>query len=141
MRTFSELSKISSFKDRYEYLKLGGDVGYATFGFDRYLNQKFYSSAEWKSVRNFVIVRDRGLDLGVDGYEIGGTIYVHHMNPISPESFKNFDVSILDPEFLICVSNKTHNAIHYGDSSFIDYNDFAIRYKGDTTLWKKGVNQ
>jgi hypothetical protein len=137
MKSFSELSKIPSFRGRFEYLKIGGEVGFATFGFDRYLNRKFYSSVEWKSIRNFVIVRDKGLDLGVEGHDISGPIYVHHMNPISVESFKCSDPGILDPEYLICVSLNTHNAIHYGDDSFLDYEDFAVRYKGDTTLWKK----
>lgn len=135
IRTYSELSKLKTFKERYEYLRLGGVVGTDTFGFDRYLNQIFYRSPEWKSIRNFVIVRDNGCDLGVDGHEIHGKILIHHMNPISVEDILKRRDSLLNPEYLISTILNTHNAIHYGDASLLV--DTPIeRRPNDTTPWR-----
>ena len=118
-RCYSELVKLKTFEERFEYLRLNGKVGADTFGFDRYLNQKFYRSPEWKRVRRDVIIRDEGRDLGVEGYELQNGIYVHHMNPISPNDLLHAESWIYDPEYLICVSFDTHNAIHYGDASLL----------------------
>lgn len=134
IRTYSELRRFDSFEDRYEYLKLNGTVGRATFGFDRYLNQKFYTSTQWRQVRNKVIARDSGLDLAVLDHEIFDKILVHHMNPMVVEDIDKGLSSILDPEFLITVSHQTHNAIHYGDASLLQ-KPFTPRQPGDTRLW------
>lgn len=139
IRTYSELIKLSTFKDRYEYLRLDGQVGEATFGFDRYLNQKFYHSNEWRSIRDYVIARDFGCDLGVEGYVIYGRIYIHHMNPITLEDIKATKGNLVDPEFLICTTHGTHNAIHYGDASLI-ISDPIVRRPNDTCPWKNERN-
>ena len=120
MKTYSELIQHSTFEDRFNYLKLNGAVGEETFGFDRWLNQRFYKSDEWKSIRDFVIIRDGGCDMAMDGYEIGGRIYVHHMNPIKQYDLVHSTDILIDPEYLVCVSHNTHNAIHYGDISLLD---------------------
>lgn len=133
-RCYTELSQIHEFTGRYSYLRLNASVGVATFGSDRYLNQQFYTSALWKNTRNIVIDRDRGCDLGIDGYEIYDRIYIHHMNPITPDEILSGDDSLLDPEFLISVSQNTHNAIHYGDESLLVRLPVARR-PGDTKLW------
>lgn len=134
IRTYSELIKIDSFEDRFEYLKLSGYVGNETFGFDRYLNQVFYRSVEWRRIRNEVIVRDCGCDLGHPDYPILGKIIIHHINPLSIDDIQKESQYLLNPEFLICVSHQTHNAIHYGDKSqiFTGLNERGI---GDTKLW------
>lgn len=134
IRNFSKLRKLKSFKERYDYLKLGGEVGIATFGADRYLNQAFYRSKEWKRVRDQVIVRDNGCDLGVEGYQIYDRIYIHHMNPMTVDDVLDRNEDILNPEFLICVSFDTHNAIHFGDASLLPKLPIE-RKPGDTTLW------
>lgn len=134
-KTYSELSKLPTFKERFEYLKLGGIVGEATFGFDRYLNQFFYRSKEWQSIRNRVIVRDEASDLGIVDYPIPKYIVVHHMNPISEEEIENGSKDILNPEFLICVSRQTHNAIHFGDESLLPSTPVE-RYLNDTCPWR-----
>ena len=134
IRTYSELSRFTSFKDRFSYLSLGGTVGIETFGFDRYLNQRFYTSWEWKRIRDYVISRDLGCDLGVDGYEIHDKILVHHMNPISESDITHGNEDILNPEFLITTTHRTHNAIHYGDERLINITG-DDRYPGDTKLW------
>lgn len=118
-RCYSELSKLKTFDERFEYLKLAGKVGVDTFGFDRYLNQKFYRSPEWKRVRRDVIIRDEGRDLGVAGYELQNGIYVHHMNPLTAKDLEEGNTIALNPEFLICVSFNTHQAIHFGDKSLL----------------------
>ena len=133
-RTYTELVKIASFEERFDYLKLSGSVGFETFGFDRYLNQNFYRSSKWKSIRNFVIVRDYGCDLGVDGYEIHSQILVHHMNPIGPRDILNGEEWITDPEYLITTTHDTHNAIHYGDRNLLVRHP-QPRAPGDTKLW------
>ena len=119
IRTYSELIQLPTFEERFDYLRLDGVVGKDTFGFDRYLNQQFYRSSEWKRIRNQVIVRDNGCDLGIDDYEIHGRILIHHMNPISIEDLQHMSDLLMNPEYLICVSHRTHNTIHYGDESLI----------------------
>ena len=133
-RSYSELRRLQTFEERYDYLKLDGVVGRSTFGFDRWLNQKFYKLAEWKSVRDFVIVRDNGCDLGILGFEIHYGLLVHHMNPIDAEDIKHGEEWILDPNFLITVSLRTHNAIHYGDKTLLPRGPIVRRF-GDTRLW------
>lgn len=118
-RCYTELIQLPTFKERYEYLRLGGLVGQDTFGFDRYLNQKFYRSPEWKRIRRDVIIRDEGRDLAMEGYELQGNVFVHHMNPMKPDDLVNVPDWILNPEFLICVSKRTHDAIHFGDASLL----------------------
>ena len=128
--------KLDNFIDRYEYLRLYGIVGSETFGFDRWLNQKFYRSKEWRNIRDFVIARDNGCDLGCLDRPIGGRIYIHHMNPIGPEDIVEANGILLDPEFLICASKETHDAIHYG-SFDATIQDPITRYSNDTCPWKK----
>lgn len=135
IRTYSELSKLKTLKERFEYLRLDGKVGEDTFGFDRYLNQMFYKLPEWKKVRREVIIRDDGCDLGVEGFDIMGTIIVHHMNPITKQQIINHDPILFDPEFLISSSTLTHNAIHYGDSNLLP-RDLIERRKNDTCPWR-----
>lgn len=135
IRSYSKLITFPTFEERFKYLQLNGQVGKDTFGFERYLNQVFYKSQEWKSVRDFVIIRDNGCDLGVDGYEISGRIIVHHMNPITVEDIEKRSTFLLDPEYLISTIHNTHNAIHYGDE------DLLIklpkeRRPNDTCPWK-----
>lgn len=134
IRTYNELIRFNSFEERYEYLRLKSSVGKETFGFDRYMNQQFYRSAQWKNIRNHVIARDLGLDLAMDGYEIYDRIIIHHMNPMSVEDLIDGQDYILDPEFLICTTHKTHNAIHYGDKSLLAL-PFIERTVNDTKLW------
>lgn len=134
LRNYCELHSLSNFEQRYQYLVLRGVVGQATFGYDRYLNQNFYRSREWKSVRDEVIVRDNGCDLGIEGFEIHDRIYIHHMNPMTVESVIDGDPSLLDPEYLICVTHQTHNAIHYGDERRLP-RQWVERKSGDTRLW------
>jgi hypothetical protein len=133
-RTYSELCQLETFEERYHYLALKGTVGLATFGFDRWINQGFYHSSEWKSAKNQVIVRDNGCDLGVPGYEIYQGLLVHHMNPISLKDIEHGEEWIIDPEFLITTSLQTHNAIHYGDATLLPRGPIK-RTRGDTTLW------
>lgn len=135
IRRYSELIQLGSFEDRLNYLKLHGDVGDETFGFDRYLNQKFYKSAEWKQIRDKVILRDMGCDLACRDFPINGTIIVHHMNPMSIEDLRSNPGILLDPEFLVCVSLETHNIIHYGDSNNNNYKTMVERKPNDTKLW------
>ena len=118
-KTYTELIQLKTFKERYDYLRLGGAVGRDTFGYDRYLNQRFYQSPEWKQIRRDVIIRDEGRDLAMEGYELHGGIYVHHMNPVTIYDLANSAEWILDPEYLVCVSKQTHDAIHYGDASLL----------------------
>lgn len=136
IRTYSELCEFETFEDRFNYLRLGGAVGQETFGFERYLNQVFYKSREWRSLRDQVIVRDNACDLGVEGYDIVGRIYVHHMNPITPEDIRNRSSFLLDPEFLICTTHNTHEAITFGDSSLL-IKPPVERTRYDTCPWKQ----
>lgn len=135
IKTYSELSKLQTFEERYAYLKLSGTVGKDTFGYDRYLNQIFYRSQEWKSIRDKVIIRDEGCDLGVDGYEIHGRIYIHHMNSIILKDIENKTEFLLNPEYLITTTHSTHNAIHYGDESLLPLIP-KERTANDTCPWK-----
>lgn len=135
-KTYTELAKLDSFEDRFRYLILKGVVGRETFGFDRYINQRFYTSRQWRQIRQTVIARDLGCDLGVPGYEIHQGIYIHHMNPIKPEDIIEGDPAILDPEYLIAVTHDTHNAIHYGDLTLLSIRALLTeRTPGDTKLW------
>lgn len=134
IRTYSELITFPTLIERFDYLKLGGFVGKETFGWDRYLNQRFYQSREWRKVRDIVIIRDHGCDLGLDGYEIRGRVYIHHMNPIEASDIVDVTDFLLNPEFLVCVSDMTHNAIHYGDATLLPQ-DPVVRELGDTKLW------
>lgn len=136
IKTYSELITLPTFEERFEYLKIGGKVGVDTFGFDRYLNQIFYRSDEWKSIRDEVIIRDNGCDLGIEGREIYSRIIVHHMNPITKDDILNRSDFLLNPEFLICTIKLTHDAIHYGDSSIL-LTEPVIRTKNDTCPWKR----
>lgn len=133
IRTYTELSRLETHLERYEYLRTGSRVGESTFGYERYINQRFYRSAEWKRIRTHVIARDLGNDLGVDGYGIHDRIIIHHMNPMTPDDIIDFNEDILNPEFLISTSHGTHNAIHYGDKSLIPR--YTPRFSGDTSLW------
>lgn len=133
-KTYSELRKLETFDERFDYLKIGGSVGHNTFGFDRYINQNFYASYEWKNVREKVIFRDRGCDLGVPGYEIHGNLLVHHINPMDADDIIHGETWIIDPEYLITTVHSTHNAIHYGDRSLLS-EPFVERSPGDTLLW------
>lgn len=135
IRTYDELAKFNNFDDRFRYLMLKGVVAEDTFGFDRYFNQKFYRSAEWKRIRNYVIIRDGGCDLGIEGYDIYGKILIHHMNPITIDDISKRSDFLLDPRYLISVSMDTHNAIHYGDELYLDRFKELNRSKNDTKLW------
>ncbi|MET0786489.1 MAG: hypothetical protein ABWY25_07285 [Paenisporosarcina sp.] len=134
IRTYSDLRSLDSFDDRFEYLKLNGSVGHSTFGFDRYINQQFYSSNEWKRAREFVILRDNGCDLGIPGYEIHSNILVHHINPMVIDDLYKHEDWVLNPEYLITTTHNTHNAIHYGDKSLLP-KVVISRSPGDTKLW------
>lgn len=133
-RTYLELSQIETFEERFEYLKLRGNVGEATFGFDRWINQRFYGLREWKHARDLVIVRDDGCDLGVPGFEIHRGLLIHHMNPVALEDILHKETWLTDPNFLITTSLRTHNAIHYGDEKLLPRGPI-VRAKGDTNLW------
>lgn len=133
-RTYTELMRQSTLEDRFRYLALRAEVARETFGFDRYLNQKFYTSTQWRSLRNHVIVRDNGCDLGVEGYDIHTRLYIHHLNPMTVDDVVSDDAKILDPEFLITTTLRTHNAIHYGDENLLP-KTFVDRRVGDTKLW------
>lgn len=135
-RTYSELVKLNTFEDRFNYLKLDGKVGKDTFGYDRVLNQLLYSSPKWKRARDKVIIRDNGCDLGIEGRDIFGKVMVHHMNPITVDDILNEESCVFDPEYLICVSHLTHNAIHYSDDNIL-VKDPIVRHKNDTCPWKK----
>lgn len=136
IRRYSELARLKTFKERYEYLRLGGLIGESTFGFERFLNQALYTSQRWKQVRNQIIVRDNGCDLGIEGRDIYDKIIIHHINPLVREQMRDPDESIFDPEFLICVSHQTHNAIHFGDENLLQ-KDYVPRRPNDTCPWKK----
>lgn len=135
MRTYKELSRLKTLEERFEYLKLVGQVGADTFGFDRYLNQAFYRSDIWRDIRNQVIIRDNGCELGIKGYEIQGRIIIHHMNAITEEDILERNPDIFNPDYLICCSHRTHNALHFGDKSLLPQ-EFTERRRGDTCPWK-----
>lgn len=135
IRTYRELRRCETFEDRFRYLAIRGTVGERTFGYDRWINQQFYRSREWKQARTFVIARDLGCDLGSLGYEIHGGLLVHHMNPLTPEDIEDGADNMLDPEFLITTTHDTHNAIHYGDERLLR-RPYVERSRGDTSLWQ-----
>jgi len=134
IRTHSELMRLETFEERYRYLALNGIVGQPTFGSERYMNQSFYRSSQWRNMRHHVIVRDNGCDLGFEGREITDRLYIHHMNPITIADLRDGDEDILEPEFLIATQFITHNAIHYGDESLLP-KLYVSRRPGDTKLW------
>lgn len=138
IRSYHELRALKTFSDRLTYLRIHGSVGSETFGYDRVFNQQFYRSKEWRDIRKYVIARDMGCDLGIEGKEIFGTVLIHHMNPISLSDIENATDILLNPEYLICVSHETHNAIHYG----LDIKEQELpmeRTPGDTCPWKRGT--
>lgn len=135
-RTYTELSKLTTFEERFNYLLLKGKVGIETFGYDRYLNQILYTSPDWKRLRDKIIIRDNGQDLGLDGYPIYGKVLVHHINPITLEDVENHSPDVFNPEYLICVSHKTHNAIHYGMEDYTRSLQVVERRPNDTIPWR-----
>ena len=136
IRTYSELITLPTFEERFRYLRLKGSVGEDTFGFDRYMNQKFYRSAQWKRIRDQVIVRDMSCDLGIEDRVIFDKVLIHHMNPITSKDIRYVTDMLLNPEYLICVSHRTHNAIHYGDEDLL-VTAPVMRTPNDTCPWKR----
>lgn len=137
-KSYSHLITIPTFEERFRYLKIGGAIGKETFGFDRYLNQTFYSTLEWKNFRRDMIVRDMGCDLAIPDREIGGLIILHHINPISIADIRQRNIqALLNPENVICVSHNTHNAIHYGDESILTPSSLVERRPNDTCPWRR----
>ena len=136
IRTYSELTKLPTFEERFEYLKLNGTVGHETFGYDRYMNQIFYTSKRWRKIRDHVIIRDNACDLGIDRRDIPGKIIIHHMNILTIDDIVNESEYLIDPEFLICTSHSTHNAIHYSDKNLLIL-DPIERSKNDTCPWRR----
>lgn len=137
IKTYSELIRFKTLEERYRYLRIGGRVGEETFGFDRWMNQVFYKDPRWRDIRDEVITRDNGCDLGLEGYDIHGKIFVHHMNPVTKDDILyNFD-SLLNPEFLISTSKRTHDAIHYGNEDLLPQSPI-VRTRNDTCPWKHG---
>ena len=134
MRTYSEMMSLNTFKERYEYLRLDGFVGIETFGFDRYLNQRFYQSVQWRTLRRHIVARDSGLDLAFPGREIHAKLLIHHINPLTEADLREGSKLVLDPENLVTTCQRTHNAIHYGDSNLIQ-EEYVPRTPGDTKLW------
>lgn len=135
-KTYSELITFETYEKRFDYLLMHGRIGIETFGYDRYLNQMFYRSPAWKKVRDQIIVRDNGMDLGLDGYPIYGPVVIHHINPITIDDVLNDSSDIFNPEYLICVSKRTHNAIHYGDSTYKETVNLTERTPNDTIPWR-----
>lgn len=135
IKTYSDLIQIPNFMDRYRYLKIGGGVGEETYGFERWLNQEFYHSDAWKFLRHKVIIRDNGNDLGCDGFQIGGRIIIHHINPITAADIRDRSPMVLDPENVVCTSHTTHEAIHFGSEQLLESYFPVIRRPGDTKLW------
>lgn len=136
IKTYSELIRFKTLEERYRYLRIGGRVGEETFGFDRWMNQVFYKDPRWRDIRDEVITRDNGCDLGLEGYDIHGKIFVHHMNPVTKDDILyNFD-SLLNPEFLISTSKRTHDAIHYGNEDLLPQSPI-VRTRNDTCPWKQ----
>ena len=136
IRNYTELSRLKTFEERFKYLRLDGSVGEDTFGFDRYLNQSFYKSQDWRKVRDYVILRDLGSDLGIEEVPINGRIIIHHMNPITKLDLVDNTDYVLNPEYLICVSHDTHNAIHYGIDNLVK-NEIVEREPNDTCPWRR----
>lgn len=139
-KTYSEMLLYPTFEERFKYLNLVGKVGQDTFGWDRYMNQMFYKSKEWQHIRSYVIVRDSACDLGIPDRPIMGTVYIHHIDPITPEDIKKGSPKLLDPNNLVCVSFETHNALHYGTSVYLEKYTIHERHANDTCPWHKEVN-
>ena len=137
IKTYTELITLPTLKERFEYLKLAGVVGKATFGYDRYLNQRFYKSYEWRSLRNHIITRDGGCELGLEDYEIRGRIFIHHMNPIVDDDIIDNSDYLMNPNYLICVSQEMHNALHYGNEDILRAKQLVERRPNDTCPWKE----
>jgi len=135
-KTYSQLVKFNTYKQRFDFLTLTGEIGKSTFGYDRPINQLLYNSVKWRELRNYIIIRDNGNDLGLDGYPIHDKIIIHHINPLSLDDIRSMNDLVLDPEYLICTSMLTHNAIHYGNFDLIKKEEIVERYKHDTILWK-----
>lgn len=135
IRTYSELIRLKTFEERFEYLKLDGTVGESTFGFDRYLNQMFYTSIEWRNFRRDIILRDNGCDLAIPGLDIVGKIFIHHLNLLTKEDILNQTEYLMNPEFVVCASKLTHDAIHYGDSNLLPKGPIE-RKRNDTCPWR-----
>ena len=135
-KSYTELIILRTFEERFKYLEIGGHIGIESFGFNRYLNQNLYHSQEWLKVRDQVIIRDHGMDLGVDGYAIGGKIVIHHINPITVDDVIDRNPDIFNPDFLICCSHATHNALHYGDDSYLTRFAVVERTPNDTCPWR-----
>lgn len=136
IRTYSELIKMATFEERFNYLALNGRVGKDTFGYDRYLNQMLYKNVKWRRLRDNIIIRDNACDLALPGYEIFGKLFIHHMNPLTKEDIENDSEYLWNPEYLVCVSFETHNAIHYGNKNYLEKYKITERRSGDTVLWK-----
>lgn len=134
IRTYTELQQLDNIEERYAYLRLKGAVGSPTFAHERWVSQRFYKSAEWRQIRHHVIARDEGCDLGIEGFEIYDQPYIHHMNPMTIQDFRNANMDVLDPEYLITVTMRTHNAIHYGDNDLLPSVPI-VRRPGDTKSW------
>ena len=135
IKTFSELIELPTFEERFEYLKLKGNVGKETFGYDRFLNQNFYKSSLWRKIRHGVILRDMGCDLACEDHPIYGKVIIHHMNPITKYDIEESSIYLMNPEYLICVSHDTHQAIHYGDRNLLKEQEFVERKPNDTSPW------
>lgn len=135
-RTYTELSSLNTFEERFDYLMMHGKIGIETFGYDRYLNQTFYNSPGWKKIRDEIILRDNGMDMGLDGYPIFGPVVIHHINPITIDDVLNDSPDVFNPEYLICVSKSTHNAIHYGDETYKKTIQVIERKPNDTIPWR-----
>jgi len=135
-RTYSDLARLGSFDERFAYLKLSGSVGVPTFGSERYLNQRFYTSGEWRQIRDFVIARDEGCDLASTGHEIFDRVIIHHMNPMRQSDLTEFNEAVLNPEYLITTTHRTHNAIHYGDETLLA-RPLVQRALNDTSPWRQ----
>lgn len=136
IKCYSKLVQIPSYIERYNYLRLGGKAGEITFGNERYLNQILYKSPEWKSFRRSIIIRDNGCDMGLDGFTITGKIILHHLNPITVEDIYERRDCVFDPENVVCVSHRTHNAIHYGDIELLTIDEIVERRPNDTAPWR-----
>ena len=134
--TYTELSKLKTYKERFDYLMLKGKVGIETFGYDRYLNQILYTSPDWKRLRDKIILRDNGCDLGLEGYPIYGRVIIHHINPLTVDDVINYSLDVFNPEYLVCTSHKTHNAIHYGVEDYTRSIEVVERKPNDTIPWR-----
>lgn len=138
-RCYEELLTFPTYAERLHYLRLLGSVGEETFGYDRHINQMFYRSKEWKRIRDIVILRDNGCDLGVEGYDISGKILIHHMNPLTVGDIQHSSANLMDPRYLICVSFATHQAIHFGIGLVNQMVMPKERTPNDTCPWKNGI--